>query len=133
MFEVTQYIRDNYLSKYRADFSNKEYVCHGYEMIMNFYPYYTDFIPSDDLLLKDYLNYLYYSPEDTQMVLYDFSYVGNQKVVLILDGSIQYPIGHRKELKRLNIQEFLENHGNKMMISITHYRVSWGIYGHWEN
>lgn len=133
MFNVTEYIKKNYWLPYQADFSGYDLVCHGYDFVMNFSPYYEGEIPSKHKLDNGYLTYTYYCPGDSRMVLYDFSYLQKDGIVIVLDGSVQYPIGHREEIERLNIEEFLRRHGYKMMVSTSHYKVSWGIFGKWDN
>lgn len=133
MFNITEYIQNTFLSKDQADFAGHDYVCHGYDFIMNFHPYYEDEIPSKHKLDNGYITYTYYCPGDSRMVLYDFSYLQKDGIVIILDGSVQYLIGPREEIEQLTIEEFLKRHGHKMMVSTSHYKVSWGIFGKWDN
>lgn len=64
--------------------------------------------------------WLYYSPSDFRCCLFDFSYIDDDKIIL-LDGISKY----HERVNEMSIDKFIKEYGDNLFLSIVHWKVKW--------
>lgn len=123
-----------------------DYCAFGIEFILNGFNINSDFYTLADYISEfnenvynhriDLINhwdtYLYFAPTDYKGLIFDFSYLRNNKVITY-NGLTNY-FTSNEVIREFTIEDFLKEYGIKKFFSCSHYKVHWDNFGFsWNN
>lgn len=128
---LTERIETEFIPNFKTYHNHADYNCWGFEAVMNLIDY-DGFIDRHNHLPKGFETWLYYAPLDYRMVLIDFSNV-DKGTIDLRDGS-DWHAKDREVVQTMTIDEFLNYYGNKIIMSVGHWKVNWRKYNvGWDN
>lgn len=127
---ITERIDTIFVPNFKQYESHGDYNFWGFEAVINFCNEYKN---TDNKLLfslpEGFDTFLYYAPTDFKMALIDFSYINDNKIYLL--NGVDY---NNDLIDILTVDDFLSQYGNKIIRSVTHWKVYWKQFNiGWDN